>query len=44
MGLCISLVWEIADIHGGKVQAEESTEKGTVMTVTFPSNREYKDD
>ena len=25
-------------------QAEESTEKGTVMTVTFPLNREYKDD
>ena len=44
VGLGLSLVWEIADIHGGKVQAEESTEKGTVMTVTFPSNREYKDD
>ena len=27
-----------------KVQAEESTEKGTVMTVTFPLNKEYKDD
>lgn len=44
VGLGLSLVWEIADIHGGKVQAEESTEKGTVMTVTFPLNREYKDD
>lgn len=44
VGLGLSLVWEIADIHGGKVQAEESTEKGTVMTVTFPLNKEYKDD
>lgn len=44
VGLGLSLVWEIADIHGGKVQAEESTEKGTVMAVTFPLNREYKDD
>ena len=44
VGLGLSLVWEIADIHGGKVQAEERTEKGTVMTVTFPLNREYKDD
>lgn len=41
VGLGLSLVWEIADIHGGKVQAEERTEKGTVMTVTFPLNREY---
>ena len=42
----LDFLWfgEIADIHGGKVQAEESTEKGTVMTVTFPLNKEYKDD
>ena len=44
VGLGLALVWEIADIHGGKVQAEGSTEKGTVMAVTFPLNREYKDD
>ena len=43
VGLGLSLVWEIADIHGGKVQAEESTENGTVMAVTFPLNREHKD-
>ena len=44
VGLGLSLVWEIADIHGGNVQAEECTEKVSVMTVTFPLNREYKDD
>ena len=43
VGLGLSLVWEIADIHGGKVQAEESTENGTVMAVTFPLNKENKD-
>ena len=43
VGLGLSLVWEIADIHGGRVQAEESTENGTVMAVTFPLNKEDKD-
>ena len=43
VGLGLSLVWEIADIHGGKVQAEESTENGTVMAVTFPLDKENKD-
>lgn len=36
VGLGLSLVWEIAALHGGTVEVEESTNEGTVMLVTLP--------
>lgn len=36
-GLGLSLVWAIADLHGGAVQVAESSASGTVMTVRFPA-------
>ena len=36
VGLGLSLVWEIAALHGGAVEVEESTNEGTVMLVTLP--------
>ena len=36
VGLGLSLVWEIAALHGGAVEVEESTNDGTVMLVTLP--------
>ena len=35
-GLGLSLVWEIADLHGGSVWVEESSDKGTVIAVELP--------
>ena len=35
VGLGLSLVWEIASLHGGTVKTEESSENGTVMLVTL---------
>ena len=35
-GLGLSLVWEIADIHGGSVRVEESSKNGTVIAAEFP--------
>ena len=35
-GLGLSLVWEIADLHGGSVWVEKSSEKGTVIAVELP--------
>ena len=35
-GLGLSLVWEIADLHGGSVWVEESSEKGTTIAVELP--------
>ena len=35
-GLGLSLVWEIADIHGGSVRGEESAKNGTVIAAEFP--------
>ena len=35
-GLGLSLVWEIADLHGGSVRVEESSENGTVIAVELP--------
>ena len=35
-GLGLSLVWEIADLHGGSVWVEESSENGTVIAVELP--------
>ena len=36
VGLGLSLVWEIASLHGGEVLVEKSTEEGTTMAVRFP--------
>ena len=35
-GLGLSLVWEIADIHGDSVRVEESSKNGTVIAAEFP--------
>ena len=39
-GLGLSLVWEIADLHGGSVWVEESSEKGTTIAVELPAGTE----
>ena len=36
VGLGLSLVWEIAALHGGTVEVEASSEDGTVMRVELP--------
>lgn len=36
VGLGPSLVWEIANLHGGTVKISESTERGTVVHLEFP--------
>ena len=36
VGLGLSLVWEIANLHGGTVKISESTERGTVVHLEFP--------
>ena len=36
-GLGLSLVWEIADLHGGSVWVEKSSEKGTIIAVELPA-------
>lgn len=38
-GLGLSLVWEIAALHGGSVWVEESSEEGTVIAVELPEQR-----
>ena len=35
-GLGLSLVWEIAELHGGSVWVEESSDKGTTIAVELP--------
>ena len=35
-GLGLSLVWEIADLHGGSVWVDESSDKGTTIAVELP--------
>ena len=35
-GLGLSLVWEIAALHGGSVWVEESSEEGTTIVVNLP--------
>lgn len=35
-GLGLSLVWEIANVHGGSVWVEKSSEEGTSISVKFP--------
>ena len=37
VGLGLSLVWEIADLHGGSVWVEKSSEKGTTIAVELPT-------
>ena len=36
VGLGLALVWEIAALHGGTAQVEESSETGTTMLITLP--------
>lgn len=36
VGLGLSLVWEIADLHGGSVWVEESSQAGTTIAVSLP--------
>ena len=36
-GLGLSLVWEIADLHGGCVWVEASSEKGSTLAVELPA-------
>lgn len=37
VGLGLSLVWEIVALHGGEIQVEKSSEKGTTIAVKFPA-------
>ena len=39
-GLGLALVWEIANLHGGSVWVEESSEKGTTIAVELPTGTE----
>ena len=39
-GLGLSLVWEIANLHGGCVRVEESSDKGTTIAVELPAGAE----
>ena len=41
-GLGLSLVWEIADLHGGSVRVEESSDKGTTIAVELPTQQSTK--
>ena len=36
VGLGLSLVHKIAELHGGEIRLEESTEKGTTFVILFP--------
>ena len=38
VGLGLSVVWEIVTLHNGKVRVEESSEKGTAISVKFPTD------
>ena len=40
VGLGLSLVWEIADLHGGCVRVEESSDKGTTIAVELSAGAE----
>ena len=39
-GLGLSLVWEFANLHGGSVWVEESSDKGTTIAVELPAGTE----
>ena len=42
VGLGLSLVWEIAHLHGGGVRVRESGESGTVIELTLPISAEER--
>ena len=42
VGLGLSLVWEIARLHGGDVRVRESGESGTVIELTLPISAEER--
>ncbi|WP_368248892.1 sensor histidine kinase, partial [Intestinimonas butyriciproducens] len=42
VGLGLSLVWEIANLHGGSVWVEKSSEKGTTIAVGLPTQQSTK--
>ena len=41
-GLGLALVWEIAELHGGSVWVEKSSEKGTTIAVELPTQQSAK--
>ena len=41
-GLGLALVWEIAELHGGSVWIEKSSEKGTTIAVGLPTQQSTK--
>ena len=43
VGLGLSLVWEIAHLHGGDVRIRESGESGTVIELTLPISAEERE-
>ena len=40
VGLGLSLVWEITNLHGGCVRVEENSDKGTTIAVELPAGAE----
>ena len=38
VGLGLSLAWEIVALHGGEIRVAESSEKGTTISVKFPTD------
>ncbi len=42
VGLGLSLVWEIAHLHGGDVRIRESGESGTAIELTLPASAEER--
>ena len=38
VGLGLSLAWEIVALHGGEIRVAESSEKGTTISVEFPTD------
>ena len=42
VGLGLSLVWEIAHLHGGDVRVRESSESGTAIELTLPVSAEER--
>ncbi len=42
VGLGLSLVWEIARLHGGSARVKESSENGTTIEVKFPDNKQER--
>ena len=42
VGLGLSLVWEIAHLHGGDVRVRESGKTGTVIELMLPASAEER--